>query len=117
MRSYLGQLVAMSLILCILWQAALAACTRHFDLTVTWENGAPDGVQRDIFKINGQFPGPTLELNEGDDVVVVVKNQSPYNTTIHYHGKSDVLDFGNEAVTVIQALRCSGPLGQTASLA
>jgi FtsP/CotA-like multicopper oxidase with cupredoxin domain len=77
----------MSLILCILLQAALAVCTRHFDLTLTWEKGAPDGVQRDMFKINGQFPGPPLELNEGDDVVVKVKNMSPYNTTLHYHGK------------------------------
>ncbi|KAI5920541.1 multicopper oxidase [Camillea tinctor] len=39
-----------------------------------------------MFKINGQFPGPLLEMNEGDDVVILVKNESPYNTTIHYHG-------------------------------
>jgi FtsP/CotA-like multicopper oxidase with cupredoxin domain len=60
--------------------------TKHFDLTLTWENGAPDGYEREMFKINGQFPGPTLEIDEGDDVVILVKNDSPYNTTIHYHG-------------------------------
>ncbi|KAK6074963.1 multicopper oxidase [Seiridium cupressi] len=60
--------------------------TRHFDLTLTWEKGAPDGYERYMFKVNGQFPGPLLEINEGNDVVIVVKNDSPYNTTIHYHG-------------------------------
>ncbi|KAI1636111.1 multicopper oxidase [Biscogniauxia mediterranea] len=60
--------------------------TRHFDLTLTWEKGAPDGYERDMFKINGQFPGPLLEMNEGDDVVILVRNESPYNTSIHYHG-------------------------------
>ncbi|KAH8669026.1 multicopper oxidase [Xylariales sp. PMI_506] len=39
-----------------------------------------------MFKVNGQFPGPLLDIDEGDDVVIVVKNESPYNTTIHYHG-------------------------------
>lgn len=79
--------VIMSTILCILLQVAVAACSRHFDLTLTWETGAPDGIQRDVFKINGQFPGPTLEVNEGEDVVVKVRNSSPFNTSVHYHGK------------------------------
>lgn len=78
--------VIMSTILCILLQVAVAACSRHFDLTLTWETGAPDGIQRDVFKINGQFPGPTLEVNEGEDVVVKVRNSSPFNTSVHYHG-------------------------------
>ncbi|KAI0015568.1 multicopper oxidase [Xylariomycetidae sp. FL0641] len=62
------------------------ATTRHFALTLTWEKGAPDGYEREMFKVNGQFPGPALEVDEGDNVVVVVKNLSPYNTTLHYHG-------------------------------
>lgn len=69
-------------------QAVLAACTRHYDFTITWENGAPDGQVRKMFKINGQFPGPTMNLHEGDDVVVTVKNLSPQNTTLHFHGQS-----------------------------
>ncbi|KAK7950971.1 multicopper oxidase-domain-containing protein [Apiospora aurea] len=59
---------------------------KKYELTITWEKGAPDGVERDLFKINGQFPGPVLELTEGDSVEVHVKNKSPFNTTIHYHG-------------------------------
>lgn len=60
--------------------------TRHFDFTVTWAQNAPDGVDRNMFMVNGQFPGPTLELNQGDSVVVKLRNSSPFNTTIHYHG-------------------------------
>lgn len=78
----------MCAVLCFLLHVALALCTRHFDLTLTWEKGAPDGFERDMFKINGQFPGPVIDLNEGDDVVVKVNNLTPHNTTLHYHGNS-----------------------------
>ncbi|KAL1974849.1 hypothetical protein VTN31DRAFT_5053 [Thermomyces dupontii] len=36
--------------------------------------------------VNGQFPGPPLILNEGDDVTVYVNNYLPFNTTVHFHG-------------------------------
>lgn len=60
--------------------------TRRFDFTVTWAQNAPDGVERNMFMVNGQFPGPKLELVQGDSVVVKLRNSSPFNTTIHYHG-------------------------------
>jgi FtsP/CotA-like multicopper oxidase with cupredoxin domain len=60
--------------------------TKRFELNVTWESWAPDGVQRQQTLINGQFPGPPLIMDEGDDVEVTVNNFMPYNTTIHYHG-------------------------------
>jgi FtsP/CotA-like multicopper oxidase with cupredoxin domain len=72
----------------LLVHVVVAACTRHYDFTVTWEDGAPNGHVRKMFKINGQFPGPTIKLHEGDDVVVTVKNLSPKNTTLHFHGMS-----------------------------
>ncbi|KAM3073541.1 hypothetical protein ACMFMG_004565 [Clarireedia jacksonii] len=59
---------------------------RQFDLTLTWEKAAPAGVTRDIIMINGHFPGPLIEVNEGDDVWVTVHNKLPFNTTMHYHG-------------------------------
>lgn len=62
------------------------ANAKCFNLTLTWEVGAPDGFERPMYKINGQFPGPLLELDEGDDVEVFVDNQAPYNTTVHFHG-------------------------------
>jgi FtsP/CotA-like multicopper oxidase with cupredoxin domain len=36
--------------------------------------------------VNGQFPGPTLEINQGDEVEVRVHNKMPLNTTVHFHG-------------------------------
>ncbi|CAN4122556.1 unnamed protein product [Withania somnifera] len=36
--------------------------------------------------VNGQFPGPTLEVNNGDTLVVNVVNRAQYNLTIHWHG-------------------------------
>ncbi|CAK7201482.1 hypothetical protein SEUCBS139899_004187 [Sporothrix eucalyptigena] len=59
---------------------------RSFDLTITWEEHAPDGYARDMALINGQYPGPLLEVDEGDVVEVWVHNEMPYNTTVHFHG-------------------------------
>ncbi|KXJ90373.1 multicopper oxidase-domain-containing protein [Microdochium bolleyi] len=59
---------------------------RRYELVLTWELGSPDGYQREMFKINGQFPGPLLEINQGEEVEIFVSNKSPYNTTVHYHG-------------------------------
>ncbi|KAB5544409.1 hypothetical protein DKX38_012521 [Salix brachista] len=36
--------------------------------------------------VNGMFPGPTLEVNNGDTLVVKVVNRARYNVTIHWHG-------------------------------
>ncbi|KAL8162633.1 hypothetical protein V2J09_014122 [Rumex salicifolius] len=36
--------------------------------------------------VNGQLPGPTLEVNNGDTLVVRVLNKAKYNVTIHWHG-------------------------------
>jgi FtsP/CotA-like multicopper oxidase with cupredoxin domain len=36
--------------------------------------------------MNGQFPGPLLDLNQGDTVEFLVHNNLPFNETIHFHG-------------------------------
>jgi FtsP/CotA-like multicopper oxidase with cupredoxin domain len=37
--------------------------------------------------INGQFPGPTIEVTQGDELEILVRNQlNVHNTSIHYHG-------------------------------
>jgi hypothetical protein len=65
-----------------------AAFARHvtFPVTLTWEKGAPDGFEREMILMNGQFPGPTLSITEGDDVEFIVSNRLPYETTVHFHG-------------------------------
>ena len=59
---------------------------KKFELTLTWEKWAPDGVERDMILVNGAFPAPHIELNQGDYVDVVVHNKMPHNTTVHFHG-------------------------------
>ncbi|BAF28716.1 laccase-19 precursor [Oryza sativa Japonica Group] len=39
-----------------------------------------------IYVVNGQFPGPTVDVTEGDTVVVHVINKLPFGLTIHWHG-------------------------------
>ncbi|KAF5193463.1 Laccase-12 [Thalictrum thalictroides] len=39
-----------------------------------------------IITVNGQFPGPTIEIKSGDTLVVKVVNKAQYNVTIHWHG-------------------------------
>lgn len=46
----------------------------------------PDGVFRPMILINYQFPGPLIEANEGDTIVVHVDNQATNATAIHWHG-------------------------------
>ncbi|KAL7941086.1 multicopper oxidase [Trichoderma barbatum] len=65
---------------------ALTKGPRVFDLSITWEKHAPNGVSRDMILVNKQFPGPLIEVNEGDEVWVNVHNHMPFNTTMHYHG-------------------------------
>lgn len=67
--------------------AATQKRVREFNLVVTWEQHAPDGFSRNMFLVNGQSPGPTIEVDQNDWVVVNVKNKSPYNTTVHFHGE------------------------------
>lgn len=64
---------------------------REFNLVVTWAKHAPDGFSRNMFLINGKSPGPTIEVDQNDWVVVKVKNKSPYNTTVHFHGELTIL--------------------------
>ena len=44
------------------------------------------GVTTDVFAYNGTSPGPTLELTEGDRVIVHFQNNLPEPTTVHWHG-------------------------------
>jgi FtsP/CotA-like multicopper oxidase with cupredoxin domain len=44
------------------------------------------GVETDAFAYNGMVPGPTLEVREGDRLVVHVRNELPEPTTVHWHG-------------------------------
>ncbi|WP_182871341.1 multicopper oxidase domain-containing protein [Rhodopirellula sp. JC639] len=44
------------------------------------------GVFMNLFGYNGSMPGPTIEVNQGDRVRIVVTNELPEDTFLHWHG-------------------------------
>jgi uncharacterized cupredoxin-like copper-binding protein len=61
--------------------------TLEFDLTtkvVDWEVEPGKTVQ--AWTYNGTVPGPTIKVQPGDRVRVVLDNQLPESTAIHFHG-------------------------------
>lgn len=69
-------------------------------LPFTLKNGVkefhlvPQPVQREflpgywmnVWGFNGSMPGPTIEVNQGDRIRIVVSNELPEATTVHWHG-------------------------------
>ncbi|WP_019009396.1 DUF4396 domain-containing protein [Deinococcus aquatilis] len=57
----------------------------QLDTSVIQWNILPD-KQVAAYAINRQVPGPRLEINQGDQVQFIVKNNLPEATTLHWHG-------------------------------
>ncbi|KAH7434979.1 hypothetical protein KP509_06G043600 [Ceratopteris richardii] len=67
------------------------ARTRYFNFTVQTTNVTRLCYTKALLTVNGQFPGPTSYVREGDRVVVNVTNLSSYDLTIHWHGVRQLL--------------------------
>lgn len=58
-----------------------------FDITckpIKWET--EPGKLVDAWAYNGQVPGPQIRITEGERVRLVVKNELPESTAVHFHG-------------------------------
>lgn len=44
------------------------------------------GYKMNVYGYNGSMPGPTIEVTQGDRVRIVVTNELPEPTTVHWHG-------------------------------
>jgi len=55
------------------------------------------GFKANLWGYNGQSPGPTIEVVEGDRVRIYVTNKLPEHTSIHWHGQR--LPNGMDGVT------------------
>jgi FtsP/CotA-like multicopper oxidase with cupredoxin domain len=65
----------------------LADGTKEFDLTakiVKWE--VSPGKLVDAWTYNGVVPAPAIHVRTGDKVRIVLKNELPESTVIHFHG-------------------------------
>lgn len=61
--------------------------TLVYDWTVTKGYRSPDGVRKEVYLINDQFPGETIEARSGDRLVVNVTNQlTNEGLAMHWHG-------------------------------
>lgn len=60
--------------------------TRRYNFNLEYTTGSPDGFTRRMTTINGQFPGPLIEANQGDTLEITVRNSLDIPQSIHWHG-------------------------------
>ncbi|MCJ1472710.1 hypothetical protein MMC13_001359 [Lambiella insularis] len=68
------------------WDLDAPSTVREYWWTIEEANLNPDGVFKQMLLINGQFPGPMIRCNDGDNIVVHVENKGTNATSIHFHG-------------------------------
>ncbi|KAI9814972.1 MAG: hypothetical protein M1826_002104 [Phylliscum demangeonii] len=62
---------------------------RTYTFNIARGKAAPDGFQKNVLLINGQFPGPVIEANWGDTIEVTLNNHitgPEEGTALHWHG-------------------------------
>jgi FtsP/CotA-like multicopper oxidase with cupredoxin domain len=67
------------------WTMVDGAKEFHLHCRHTRREFLPD-LYIDVWGFNGGMPGPTIEVNQGDRVRIVVHNELPESTGIHWHG-------------------------------
>ena len=70
-----------------MWNVNAPAQIREFNFTISLRRGSPGGVEKDVLTVNGISPGPLIEANLGDQIVVHVNNTLNTSTSIHWHGQ------------------------------
>ncbi|KAH7126762.1 multicopper oxidase-domain-containing protein [Dendryphion nanum] len=68
------------------WDFEAEPQTREYHWTIAEHDLNPDGVYRPMLLINGLFPGPLIEVNQNDEIVVHIHNKARNGTSIHWHG-------------------------------
>ena len=55
--------------------------------TITSGFLSPDGVKKQVYLVNGEFPGPTIQCRSGDRLIIHVTNKlADEGVSIHWHG-------------------------------
>ncbi|KAI7972181.1 hypothetical protein EIK77_001747 [Talaromyces pinophilus] len=87
---------------------------RSYKFSVSRAIKAPDGYQKSVILINGQFPGPLIEANWGDTIEVTVTNDiedTAEGVTLHWHGQPQHLSPGEDGVPGVS--QCPIPPGSS----
>lgn len=74
-------------LICLVAFPIVEARVRHYRWDVKYEYKSPDCFQKLVMTINGGTPGPTILAQQGDTIVVELKNSLlTDNIAIHWHG-------------------------------
>lgn len=86
--------------------------TVTYNWDIAWTTAAPDGVERPVIGINGQWPCPELVVDYGDRVIINVYNGlGNESTSIHWHG---ITQYGNSEMDgTVGTSQCPIAPGQT----
>ncbi|KZT02962.1 multicopper oxidase [Laetiporus sulphureus 93-53] len=70
--------------------------TRYYDFVVEDGTGTQDGVEKTMLVVNGLYPGPMIEANTGDRIIVNVTNKmvNATNGTNYYDGTDGITQCG-----------------------
>ena len=61
----------------------------EYNFTIGYFLAAPDGSPVNVLGINNQVPSPTIDVQEGDTLIVNVVNNDPIHShSLHWHGLS-----------------------------
>ena len=72
---------------CLLSPSWVFAAVKEYHLNIDEKTVNLTGKVVKKISVNGQFPAPLLEFEEGDDAVIHVHNQlKKQNTSVHWHG-------------------------------
>ena len=75
------------LTVCALYSSSAFAAVKEYHLTIAEQTVNITGKPVQRITVNGQFPAPALEFEEGDEAVIHVNNQlKNQDSSIHWHG-------------------------------
>ena len=78
---------ALFLTVCALCSSSAFAAVKEYHLTIAEQTVNITGKPVQRITVNGQFPAPALEFEEGDEAVIHVHNQlKNQDSSIHWHG-------------------------------
>lgn len=78
---------ALLLAACLGWSSWLMAAVKEYHLTIDEQQVNITGKPLKRITVNGQFPAPLLEFEEGDEAVIHVYNRLKHqDSSLHWHG-------------------------------